>query len=356
MKVRVRIIPALLVAALIGGTQVATASDAVQAAVTIPADQPSAIVTQNGNPLANGTFAVGTIQLLYVVHANEFPVGPFGSFTIDLGIKPDYDNGKVTTYPVELTLEQVGGGPILTPSPDSFSVSGRSWNGSSTVSIAIPAGLANGDGDEIVGNLQLAAGAHLKTPTTVQVHIKLVHPTECIKLYDFVTDAAFTETITSTEVNINSRKNAINATNPYGQLSENVLVVNTCPSAQAFDAKVTLDPAFLTSPSGNPGNAVFTFFITGQEDDTIDIAALGTGTPRGQQLCLTNVTLNGGDSFLATVKTGIDKSLPANTLGTSGTFSFSAQLYAAGSGCATELVIPVLPSNPVTASLSYTVK
>lgn len=357
MKARARIIPALLVAALVGATQTSEAKDAVAVAVTIPAGQPSAIVTVNGNPVAPGNFAVGTIQLFYVFQGNELPTGLFGSFTIDLGIKTDYLSGPTTTYPINpLELEHNGGGPILTPSPSTFTVTGTSWTGSSTVTITIPEGAqVPPDGDDYVGNLKIEAGPRLGTTTNVQVHIRLVQPTECIKLYDFITDADYTAAVTSTEVNVNAKKNSINSTQPYGQLSDNVLVVNTCSAAQPFDLGVTLDPFFRTNPYDNPGNAVFTYFISGQEDDTINIAALGGGTPRGQQLCLQNVTIDGGDSFLATVKMAINKSLSASSL-TGDTFSFSARLYAAGSACAGDLGVSVLPANPVTTSVTYTVK
>lgn len=356
----VRVVPALLAAIAFAGATAAYAEDAVQAYATIPDGQPSAIVIENGSPSAEGTYGIGTIRLEYVVHANEFPAGPFGTFALHLGIKP-IASGPATSYPVDsLTVTQKSQGQkvLLSALPSSLGVSGRGWQETATVSISIADGASNEDGTTIVGTLDLEtpAGSHLKTTTSVMVQIRLIHPTTCIKLYDFITDADFTETVTSTDVNVNTSRGRINATNPYGQLSDNILVSNTCTAATSYDVKVTLDPLFLTSPNGNPGNAVFTYFLNGEQDDTVDIAALGGGTPAGQTLCLDNVTLDGGDSFLATVKMAIDKSKYADLVKPSGTFTFAAQLYAPATACTGTFNDEVLPSNPVAASLSYIVK
>src|SRR4030095_5299646 len=150
----------------------------------------------------------------------------------------------------------------------------------------------NEDGDVLVGRLQLAAqdNPHLKTPTDILVHITLVHPTACVKVYDFLTDASLANTITNTEVNVN-RQGRVTSTNPYGSLSHNVMVVNTCGTSETFDLRVYLDSWFSTQ--GN-GNAVFTFATAGEvEPSALQIAVFGTGTGQGQQLCLQNVTVPG---------------------------------------------------------------
>src|SRR4030095_11049226 len=151
----------------------------------------------------------------------------------------------------------------------------------------------NEDGDVLVGRLQLAAqdNPHLKTPTDILVHITLVHPTACVKVYDFITDASLANTITSTEVNVN-RQGKVTSTNPYGSLSHNVMVVNTCGASESFDLRVNLDPWFSTQPNNNPGNAVYTFATAGEIDPgTFNLALFGTGTAQGQKMCLQNVTV-----------------------------------------------------------------
>lgn len=345
----------LAVSAIIALASAGTASaeDAVRAGVT-PNTPPTPIVTLNGTGLTPGTYAIGTIQLFYTVQAFQFPVGQFATFNLDLAIEAGKPN-PATAYPVPLTLEQTGSSNLtLTPSTSSFSVTTSAWTSSTIVTIAIPAGVPNDDGTDLVGNLQIKANgqSHLGTATTVQVHIKLVYPDECLKLYDFITDADLAHIVTSTNVNVNP-KNKVTATTPYGQLSANLLVVNTCAVSETFDVRATLDPWFATNPSGNPGNAVFTYSTAGELDpSTFNIAAFGTGSPQGQSLQFTNVSVAAGDMFLMTVHISINKGNLWNG-GSAGTFSFSGALYANGTSFGA-LLTGVGPSNPAIATLTYT--
>lgn len=286
------------------------------------------------------------------VNAYQFPVGTFASFNLDLAIKA-ISSG--TNYPVNyLTLDQVGSqNLVLSPAVSQFSVTNAAWTAQTLVTISIPSGVPSDDGTVLVGNLRIAApgSAHLDTTTNVQVKIKLVHPTTCLKLYHFLTDQSFTEIVTSTDVNINSR-GKITATTPYGQLSDNVLVVNTCSASQTFDLGIVLDSHFSTNPSGNPGNAVFTYFASGDVDpSTFDIADFGAGTGQGQSLQLTNITVPPGEMFLATVHIGINTGV--YSIASNGTFGFSASVFVPGT---TTLFPAVDPANPATATLTYTLK
>jgi hypothetical protein len=336
----------------------AKASDAVKAAVSIPDGQPVPILQQNGTGLTPGTYAIGTIQLFYTVQAFEFPTGSFATFVLGMVV----EGGKpspATDYSVPLTLRQTGSSNLtLTPDLSQFSVGDANWWDHTLVTISIPAGAPSDDGTDLVANLQMEAPGqnHLDTVTTIQVHIKLVHPTACLKLYNFITDEALTEIVTSTEVNVNSRRGTVSSINPYGQLSDNILVVNTCPVREMFDVMVALDPWFVTNPSGNPGNAVFTFSTSGELDpDTFNIGAFGTGSGQGQSLALTDITIAPGDMFLMTVHMSIRKG-DTWTGGGSGLFSgFAAGLYATGGAFTTPLA-EVGESNPTTASLDYTVR
>jgi hypothetical protein len=230
------------------------------------------------------------------------------------------------------------------------------------VTVSIPSSIAgdpalNEDGDVLVGHLQLASdNPHLKTPTDILVKIKLVHPTACLKIYDFITDASLANTITSTEVNVNN-KGKVTSTNPYGSLSENVMIVNTCALSESFDLRVYLDAWFSTQPNNNPGNAVFTFATAGEIDAAaFNIASFGTGTAQGQNLCLQNVTVPAGATFLATVHMGINNGQLATSLPASSIFSgFSASVTAAGSSCGGSLSTIATP-NPMSAPLPFSMK
>ncbi len=353
MKVRTAVVAVCAVLALVTA-RTAAAGDAVRASVT-PNTPPTPLVLQNGAGLTPGTYAVGTIQLFYTVQALQFPAGPFASFDLGLAVAAGKPN-PATQYPAGLTLHQTGSTQVtLTPDASSFLVTSAVWTGGTRVTISIPDGVSNDDGTDLVGNLQLEAEgpSHLDTVTTVQVHIKLVHPTSCLKLYVFVTDQDFTQVVTSATVHLNPR-GKVSSTNP-GQFSENLLVVNTCGAAETFDLRAALDPRFKTNPSGNPGNAVFSFSATGEQDpSTFNLLAFGSQTGNGQLLQLTNITVDAGDMFLMTVHMGIDKD-QAWTGGSSGTFSFTGAMYATGTSFTT-LIAGVGAVNPATATVAYIVQ
>jgi len=337
-------------------------ADAVNASVTIPNGQPVPVMTENGSGYTPGTYAVGTIQLNYTTIGTTFPTGTFATFRLNMA--DFFTKGGTLTYPVSLSLNQIGSDDLtLTPSSSPLSVSGIGWGASVLVTISVPNSVAgdpalNEDGDELVAHLQLKADpAQLKTPTDILIKIKLVHPTPtaCVKVYDFISDASLANTITSTEVNVNN-KGKVTSTNPYGSLSHNVMVVNTCATSESFDLRVYLDAWFSTQPSNNPGNAVFTFSTGGEIDpSTFSIGAFGLGTAQGQNLCLQNVTVPAGSTFLATVHTNINNGLPASGLPGGGFNGFTATLTTAGSSCGGSLISFATP-NPASAPLPFSIK
>ncbi len=362
MTKRTGFLAAAILLAVAASAATATAGDAVKSSVSIPSGQPAPIVTENGTPYAQGTYAMGTIQLLYTVNAYQFPVGQFATFDLGLAIQANTQPGTATSYPVNyLALTQTGSSNlVLTPDVAQFSVGDASWSATTPVTISIPPGVPSDDGTTLVGNLQIVAptGSHLKTTTSVQVKIVLVYPSGgCLKLYDFVTDQDFTQIVTSTLVNVNAKKGTITSTTPYGELSNNVLVVNTCPAPQLFDMRTTLDPWFSVNPVGNPGNAVFVYFATGDVDpSTFNLSLFGTGAKLGQSLQLTGITLPWNNMLLMTVHMSINKGSAAAGLGTAGTFEFQGELFVQGSGFATSLGSIVTPANPAVANVTYTVK
>lgn len=355
------------------------AKDAVKASVANWTGSP--IVQINGNAYAQGTYAVGTIHLTYTVVGNTFTAGPFGSFDLDWAIGANLTNGGTTNYApagtnpagITLNLKQIGGTNVLLDiDPGSFLVTSNQQTGKSHVGLTIGAGVPddpelNCDGCELVGHLQLSTtpqGAKLDTVTDVLVKIKLVHPTACLKVYNFVTDQDHqlgTLTTTDLKIGTNGRNAGKVVSSQPGQYSDNVLIANTCSSDESFDLKIGLDPKFETNPSNNPGNAVFTYSTAGEVDpDSFAISGFGTGTPQGQQLCLQNVTVAAGTSFLATVHAQVIKGTLASTLpGDSdgdgkNNFDFAATLYETVNASCTGALDSEATPNPASFALPYT--
>jgi len=338
-------------------------ADAIQAGVTIPTGQPVPVMTESGHGYTQGTYAVGVIHLDYTFVGTSFPAGAFASFRLNMS--DIYTSGRAPSYPTLLSISQNNQNPsklLLTASNSPVSVSGLGWSDSVVVTVGISPDVANDpemaqDGDVIEGKLQLQADdSHLKTTTDVLVKIRLVHPSACLKVYDFITDASLANTLTSTGVNVN-RQGKVTATNPYGSLSQNVMVVNTCAASESFDLRVNLDPWFSTQPSNNPGNAVFTFSTEGEVDAaSFGIATFGLGTPQGQKLCLQNVEVPGGTTYLATVHMSINNGAAASALPGNGIFSgFGAALTTAGASCGGTLVPGATP-NAISAPLPFSIK
>lgn len=359
----------LAVAVLVfgGGTAFAQNKDAVQASVSIDEGQPTPVMTENGKGYTPGNYAVGTIQLEYTHVGMQFPAGPLATFNLNMKVYPVATRTPADSpYPATLDLKDIGSPNVtLSPARSPLLVTHEGWSHSVPVTIGIPDLVAanpdlNGDGSLLVGNFQLDAGGDLKTPTNVQVKIRLVHPTACLKVYNFITDADLTDTITSIEVKVNANKGKVTSTNPYGSLSENLMVVNTCAVAETFDAKLSLNNSFSTQPNNNPGNAVFTFATSGAIDpEEFAIASFGAGTKHGQDLCLQGVSIPAGSTFLATVHMNINNGMAATSLPGGGTqpgefTGFGASLHTAGAACSGS-PHPLATPNPVSAPLAFTV-
>lgn len=345
---------ALLLAAASG---TAWANDEIDSTVTIPAGQPTPIIKNNG-------VETGTIQLIYT--ATSCAVGPFAQFSLNLKDVAG-TTGTSPTYPITLSLKDDGKGTDAqaSPSPNSFSVTGPSgtWSDSSLVTINITSCSNFKDGAPLIANLQEStpSGSHLDTITSVNVHINAVVSSACLNLYSFETNQDTGSLLTS--VSVNANKGSVKSTSP-GQASVDALVANTCGSQLSFDLQVGLDPQWQTNPSGNPGNATFTYTTAGELDPVTDFSLItslinsGTGTPQHEVLCLQNVNLAAGDSFLATVHSEIISGIAVSSLPSDGDFDFSATIFAPGSSCGTAYATPsiISPSNPATSTLTYTVK
>ena len=353
-----------LALAACGCSSNAWAKDAIVSAVSAPFTPSTPVIAVNGNPYSAGTYAVGTIQLFYIVNAYQFTAGTFGTFQLNLEDAHVNNTGQTPNYPVTLNLTQTGSSNmVLTPTTSSFSVTGTSpqWSDSTTVTISIPASVPNDpalnvDGTDLVGNLQLVTapqGSHLDTVTTVQVHIRLVHPTACLRVFNFVTDQSFAAFSLPLGVNLfaNGPKAGRTKNTSPPQLSDDVLVVNTCPSPLTFDLGIRIDPDFDTSPNPN-GNSVFVFTKTSATTPP-DLTGFGIGTPKGSSPCIPNLTLAGGDTLLATVHMSIGNILGSDLPG-SKIFGFSGSVSAAGSGCPGTLNTLATP-NPVSMQVPFSI-
>lgn len=350
---------AVMTALLLGVTTAAAAKDAVEVSVT-PVGTPTPIVTVSGHGWTPGTFATGNITLDYVVVGYEFPSGMFAGFNMDLRVGTT-SGGRSPLYPTDLSFRDIGSPDVnMIALPNPMTVTGTGWTGSTAVSIYISPSVANEptlteDGAEIVGSLQLEtpSGSHLDTPTTIKVRIRLVHPTSCLRMFSFISDADLAVKYTSVELKFHARNGLQNMT--PGVLSYNVLVVNTCATTETGDLKIALDSLFTTQPNSNPGNAVFTYSANGAvEPASFSAASFGTGTPRGQQMCLASVSIPSNTTLLTTVKmTQAADGKQASELPAS--FTFGGTLYTAASSCSGALH-PMADSNPVTSSLTWVAK
>ena len=319
------------------------------------------VTNASGNPVVvNNGQAVGTIQLLYTVNATEFPLGEFATF--DVSWLVSRNEKKPTNYGsgIQFRLEQSqqGGNVDLAPSPETFSLTTAGQSGISRVTVSIAPDKSgnlpsSADGTDLVGNLKLDAGSSVGTVTNIQVHIRLVHPTTCLKLYTFVTDQDFTLGILeTTSVKVQNRTGRVTSSTP-GQFSDNVLIANTCAVDQSFDLKVGLDRSFSAKPNGNP---VKTYNAAGEFDSaSFNAIRVGDGSPNGTNLCLQNVTVPAGTSFLATVHSELADGLSQAGLPGDGDFNFTATVHQTiNTGC-TGTLDPLVSPNPATFTLPFTI-
>jgi hypothetical protein len=320
------------------------------------------VTNATGSPVVvNNGQASGTIQLFYTVNADAFTVGEFATF--DLNWVTASGPGKATDYTKGVTFSliqsQQGGYVTFDPNPSSFPLTftGQSDKSKVTVSVATDQGNPppDVDGTELVGNLKLDAGSDVGTVTNIQVHIRLVRPTNCLKVYNFVTDMEFNELLTaSLTVPVTGRNAGKVVSSQPGQFSDNVLVANTCATDHSFDLRIGLDSSLSASSNGNPVKA----YAAAGEFDSSDFNPLLSTDPtyKGQSLCLQNVTVPAGTSFLATVHSGVKALWPQGSLPADGTFDFAASLYQnVNSGCTAPLD-PLATPNPATFTLPLTIK
>ena len=339
----------------------AFAGEDIRPAVTIPNGQAVPIITENGNPYAQGSYAIGTLRLEYTVVAFTFPAGPFASF--NLGLQTVSKNGAATVYPATLNLGQTGSSNLeLLPTPASFSVTGHPWSDTASIAIEIPASVAsdpalNLDGSTLVAKLQLSAngGAKLGTPTNIQVKIRLVHPTACVRMYTFLTDMGLDNVITDmtlTYSTSNGNLNKITNVSPSTQVRHNILLVNTCAADETIDLAIGKDPRFDFGPNGAPAKAVFIYSTVGElTPGAIDLSTWTDGPKLGKVLQVLDLELPAGETVLVTSHLKFDDDHYTFLNVGASPFMFSATAYEPG-GTFTALNGGTTP-NPATTSVNF---
>jgi len=332
----------LLVLALAMASTAAFANDNLVATV-INGTGATAVIVDNG-------LAQGTIQPTYSLSAS-CTTGTLATFNLAMAVQ--VGTGTAPAYPVTLTLEDAGNGTgvQLVPTQTSFTVTGPAWIGNTDVAVNVDCSKLS-PGNDIVGNLKVSSSnSHLKTITSINVHVKEPASTSaCLKVYSFETNQDTGDLLSS--VAIVAPHGTVKSSNP-GQISVDSLVVNTCQETKYFDLAVGIDNDWSLNPSGNLGNATFTYNTSGDLDpSTFSLASFGTGTAQGQTICLHSVMLASGDMFLVTEHSQINSGVSVSSL--NNPFKFSTTLYTASTGCTGSGNNPDAP-NPATSTLTWTV-
>ena len=305
---------------------------------------PAASIKLNGNDAIQGT-----LQLWYTVNAYSFPTGSFGTFRIDM--KDVHLSGLTNSvYPAQMTLKQNGGDfLVLTPAKTTFDVSGQGWQESTVVTMSISSGASNADGAELVGNLNFSINGKNKvgTPSSVQVHILLVHPTNCIKVYNFMADAGATTVYGDAFLlDVKLKDGEVNSASP-GTVSYNVVASNICSQNMTVDLGAQLDPAWDVVGA----QAVKLYSAAGDIDLAgWDITLFSNSQNNGTSLCFQNATVSAGKTVLLNIKTTMEDGVLATALGSS--FTFSGSLRQAGTSCTGNLE-PLASPNPVSTDLGF---
>jgi len=349
------------IAALAATASFVWAGESVRAAVTVPSGQPQPLITANGNPYAQGNYAVGVLRLEYTYVGFVFQPGPFASF--DLGLDTVSGNGAATVYPAPLNLVQSGSTNVaLTAVPSAFTVTPMPWSGASIVSISIPQSVAadpalNVDGTVIVGNLQLTTGpgAKLGTTTTVQVKIRLVHPTACLKQYTFFSDREISGDYGALTLSYGTRNGNLNKILNMSPVSASasaqvVLLVNTCADDHTVDIRVAPDARFVFGPG--LGNTTFVYAGPGAlSPGAIDVSTLVNANALSHTLDITNLTVKAGESILVKVHLVLDGALNRLTIGGS-PFTFTSTAFEPGGTFST--VDSAVDPTPATRNVTFT--
>jgi hypothetical protein len=300
------------------------------------------VVTQKAGAVYTiGDWTDDRLVIQYTLPASSWTEGDFGSF--DLAVRTVAVSGSSTGYPLSLAVTAANNTnrPVkLAVSKSSLYIDSAGGSDWLTVGISIdcsgPAGCVNQDGKTYTTKLDIGNNNAVQgfVGKEVWVRVTLINPSTCVGVYNWVTDTTLAHDIEHTDVNANNRK--VVATNPFGQWSQNVLVVNAdAPGCQNewVDIWYALDSRFQTNPVNNPGNAVFTWTGPGTlTPATFAWTGIGGKTKWGQEACAPNLSVAPGSSVLLTVKNNIITGGAPSSLGTT-PFEFSGGIAAPSATC-----------------------
>jgi hypothetical protein len=189
----------------------------------------------------------------------------------------------------------------------------------------------------------------------VQVKIRLVHPTSCLRQYTFLSDREISGDVGSLVLSYGTKNGNLDQILHMFPVSANalaqvVLLVNTCAEDHVVDLRVTPDTRFVFGP-GN-GNTTFVYSGAGElAPGAIDTSTLAAVSTSSHVLDVTNLTIKAGESVLVKLHLVLDGTLTRNTIGSS-PFILASAAYLPG-GTFTSLDTEVDP-NPATKNVTFT--
>jgi len=314
--VRVSLLGASAVFALLGSASVAQAKDAVETAIfDVDGGGFPTLVTQNGAGLTSGTYAIGTIMVDYFVTGFRFPTDWAGSFRMCMDTKT-VTTKQATVYPADVHVRQVGSsglevsGVPATVKFSSVSDDPDPAEGTKCVDIAVSVPESTSadpefqeDGSVLVANLQESTngGVHLDTPTTVKARVTLVHPTTCVRAVHLVSNDDFSIDlgVAGIEMKINKSNKKL-ASNPV-HMQHVVALVNTCDATQTVDVTASINENFRVFQS----NGIRTTSLGQEVADAGELLGAGLDWDdldnlNPAEMCLRNVEVGARQSFVFT--------------------------------------------------------
>lgn len=332
---RVAALGASMAFALLGAAGAANAKDAVATAIVgVNGDGFPTYVTENGQGLTPGTYAIGTIMVDYFVTGFQFPTDWHGSFRMCLDTVAA-GGRQAAEYPANVFVKQVGssdlqiGGVVATVPFTDVDDDPDPATGENCVDItaSVPAAVAanptfQADGTTLVANLQESTDRkNIDTPTTVKVRVTLVHPTTCVRAVHLVSNNDFTIDLGVAGITMSINKSNKKLTMQPVDLQHLLALVNTCNSAQTVDVTAAINENFEVFQS----NGIRTTSVDQEVADGEELLGVGLDWTdlddvNPAEMCLLNVNVPAHQSFIFTQRMRVseDGNFPGTYAGTLG--------------------------------------
>jgi hypothetical protein len=321
--------------ALLGASNVANAKDAVATTIVgVNGDGFPAYVTENGQGLTPGTYAIGTIMVDYFVTGFQFPTDWHGGFRICLDTVAA--GGKqAAEYPANIYVKQNGSSdlhidgvvatvPFAGVNDDPDLVAGRKCV---DIKASVPAAVAANptfqvDGATLVANLQESADRkNIDTPTSVKVRVTLVHPIACVRAVHLVSNNDFTIDLGVAGISLSINKSNKRLASQPIDMQHLLALVNTCDAAQKVDVTAAINENFEVFQS----NGIRTTSVSQEVADSNQLLGVGLewddlNALNPAEMCLLNVNVPAHQSFIFTQRMRVsdDGNFPGTYAGTLG--------------------------------------